>query len=72
MGFMEHRDISLPSWDMIFSCGDTADPDTESKCKCGGVMHFGYLNAPDSGNKLDTFDKMRQWKTWEKRTWGKQ
>ena len=30
-------------------------------------MHFGLLNAPDSNNKLDTFDKMRQWKTWEKR-----
>jgi len=31
-------------------------------------MHFGLLNAPDTGNKLDTFDKMRQWKTWEIRT----
>jgi len=31
---------------------------------------MGLLNAPDSGNKLDTFEKMRQWKTWEKRTNG--
>lgn len=66
-GFTEKRDISLPKWDKIFGCGDTSDPDTEDSCKCGGIMHFGYLNAPDTGNKLDTFDKMRQWKTWEKR-----
>lgn len=71
-GWQEKRDTSLPDWDLIFGCGDTADPDAESACKCGGVMHFGRLNAPDSGAKLDTFDKMRQWKTWETRTSGKQ
>lgn len=35
-------------------------------------MHFGLLNAPDTGNKLDTFEKMRNWKTWEKKTSGQQ
>lgn len=32
---------------------------------------MGYLNAPDSGNKLDTLEKMREWKTFEKRSDGK-
>lgn len=35
-------------------------------------MHFGRLNAPDSGAKLDTFEKMRQWKTWERKVTNKQ
>lgn len=64
--------VATPSWDSVFSCGNTADKaegETES-CKCGGIMHYGLLKSPASGADLGTLTDMRQWKTFETRTQG--
>jgi len=32
---------------------------------------MGLARAPDTQNKLDTIEKMREWKTWERKSDGK-
>jgi hypothetical protein len=68
IGFAEKRSIAVPRWDKMFDCGDTDEENVKESCKCQGTLHMGYSKAPDSGNDLDTFEKMREWRTHDKKT----
>jgi hypothetical protein len=78
-GFNEKRDVSRPEWDEVFNCGVT-DAGTDgtnwstntASCKCQGTIHFGLARAPDTGKDLNTLEKMREWKSWTKKSEGKQ
>jgi hypothetical protein len=64
-----NKAIEMPSWDKLFNCGTSEHGEQTSSCKCGGVFHLGLANNPITGAEMDTFDKMRQFKTFEKRTY---
>jgi len=64
-GFSEKRDVSVPDWDSIWLCGTTSGG-RDSSCKCKGTVYYGYEEAPDTNDALDTFAKFRQWKTYTK------
>jgi hypothetical protein len=65
-GYKEGRTVEVPSWDKLWLCGDTP----RSSCKCKGNIHYGQLQAPDNNSTLATFDEMREWETWAKRSEG--
>ena len=57
-GYDEGRTVELPSWDAVYNCGDTSDPNDEHSCKCGGKFYMGYKNRPDNGAEITTFEGM--------------
>jgi len=57
----ENRTDAVPHWDKLWLCGDTE----LSSCKCKGTIHYGFLNAPDTGKGIDTLDEMRYWKSYQ-------
>jgi hypothetical protein len=49
------KDTKKKAW----KCGEGAT----SQCKCHGTLWYGPTIAPDSKKPLDTWEKMREWKT---------
>lgn len=64
-GFHAKSDASVPDWDTTWLCGTTSGS-RDSSCKCKGTVYYGFEEAPDTGDSLETFEKFRQWKTYAK------
>lgn len=67
-----NRTILQPSWDENWFCGFTA-PNKDVQCGCHGTLHYGYYQEPNENSTVgdvDTFEKMRLWKTYQLKTSG--
>lgn len=56
------RDVKPYEWDSNWYCGDTS----AHECQCRGTLWIGYTKAPDTGDRIESFDKLRQYKHAEK------
>jgi len=52
------KDTAKAAW----KCGEGA----KQSCKCHGTLWYGATVAPDDKKPIDTWDKMREWKTIQK------
>lgn len=52
------KDTTKTAW----KCGEGA----KQSCKCHGTLWYGATTAPDDKKPIDTWEKMREWKTYTK------
>jgi hypothetical protein len=63
------RSIDVPDWDEIW-LGGYSDDWNDAEISCEGIIHLGYSYSPVDGSELDTFEKMRDFKTASKHSNG--
>jgi hypothetical protein len=62
MLFNEKRDVTKPEHETPWMC--ESQPGEDELCWCNqGTMYIGLRDDPLTGESLDTFDKLRTWKT---------
>lgn len=61
-GYKEKRNVTKPTWETPWMC--ESEPGEDELCWCNqGTMYIGLRDDPITGAPLDTFDKLRTWKT---------